>query len=149
MSDYKRTKAVFYPIDDLEEHLIKLYGCRDLEMVDSLDKYFKRDKFSRVYAEGYFNTEVFLNYSGDQKTRHYLIFVLQSTYGDENGEFGRQRHLTNNELEKWAPRFNNVLQTPIEYDKLKLLDYCYYNCSECDDYYLDQNERHDEFYDEV
>lgn len=35
MSDYKRTKAIFYPIDGLEEHLIALYDePKELDMVE-------------------------------------------------------------------------------------------------------------------
>jgi hypothetical protein len=65
---------------------------------------------------------------------YYIDWVYYSTYGEESGDFGFVRMLTEKELNVIKPYFDKLL---VEYkdSDLRLVDYCYYNCCECTDYY--------------
>lgn len=107
MSDYVRNKAVFYPISK------ELYEKLDYELEEP------------------FKTEVF--YDGDS-LNYYLCYVLEHTYGEESTGFGLSRMLTQDETNMYVMLFSDYLNN-IDPNKFKLIDYCYYNCCECEDYY--------------
>ena len=112
MSDYARTKAVFYPIDStLAEKLdYELEEPFEIECMDD-----------------------------GNKCNYYLCYRLYHTYGEESGDFGRSRTLTETEQEKYKNIFSDYLND-IDSKKFKYIDYCYYNCCECEDYYLAKDE---------
>jgi hypothetical protein len=118
MSDYVRNKAVMYPIDEVLSD--KLYG--------ELEEPF----FIEAFDDG-------------KNINHYLCYKLYCTYGEESGDFGRSRVLSETEQEKYSKLFSDYLND-IDPKLFKYVDYCYYNCCECDDYYLNGN---DDFYNEV
>lgn len=70
----------------------------------------------------------------------YLLWITLSSYGKESGKFGFCRPCTPKELEVYAPKFREILGE-IDNAKLKFIDYCYYNSTECTvDYYLSEPE---------
>lgn len=107
MSDYVRNVSVFYPISE--------------ELCEKLD----------CELEKPFNTEVF---DDGCSLNYYLCYVLKHTYGEESTGFGLSRMLTQDETNKYVDLFSDYLNN-IDPNKFKLIDYCYYNCCECKDYY--------------
>jgi hypothetical protein len=74
----------------------------------------------------------------------YLDYVIDYEY-DAEGEWGKTRALYDSEKAKYLPIFQQVVPN-INMDLVRLVEYCWYNCSEADDYY---DETEDPFYREV
>ncbi len=70
----------------------------------------------------------------------YLFFSLYHTYGQRSDNFGSSRKCTAKEIAQYAPVFAEVLGKEIDTDKLKYIEFCWYNCCECQDYYEDEPE---------
>jgi len=64
----------------------------------------------------------------------YIDWVYYHTYGEESGDWGNVRLLSEKELEVIKPYFDK-LEVSYKDSDLRLVDYCYYNCTECTDYY--------------
>ena len=121
MSDYVRNKQVLYPVT--QELLDRL------NISDIFDLDFPRG--SKFTAEG------FIDYGGTGDYHQYLAYELDSIYGAECGDFGRSRFLRPSEQEKYKKLFSEVIPEELIDPKwFKYVDYCYYNCSEADDYYV-------------
>jgi len=110
MSDYVRNKAVMYPID--------------VDLFEKLDDEIEEPFFLEVFSE---NT----------KLNCYLCYGLYHTYGEETTGFGMSRMLTQDETNRYIELFSDYLNN-IDPNKFKWVDYCYYNCCECEDYYKKQ-----------
>lgn len=148
MSDYVHNKQVAYPIDKEEPYLMDKYISKikdkygeyanafDLEMVDEL-----KDLFSFERKSNKFEVECFYDYTND-KINYYLVYTLYTNYGVESSDFGRSRFLTPTEQAKYKKIFEQIM--PIDESKLKYLDYCWYNCCECTDYYIKKDEFEEE-----
>ena len=136
MSDYVRKKAVFYPITDKD---IKKLGIDDIWDLES-DSRFKElfNRCNPTKNKDFFEVEGCVDYSGDYESHYYLTYVLYYTYGDKCGDFGTNRFLNTNEQDKYEIIFKQILPE-LDKTKFKYVDFCYYNCSEPDDYYLKQN----------
>lgn len=117
MSDYLHQKGYIYPLGKLsDEENNSIYKKIKGEENFKLDK----DKFE-------------LEYMGKND---YLIWLTYSTYGEESGEFGSCRPCNQQEIYYHAPKFREILGE-IDTAKLKFIDFCYYNSTECTtDYYL-------------
>lgn len=123
MSDYIHNKQVLYPIT---KDLLEKLNCGD--------SYDLEEKFN---IKGKFGTEGFIDYEGTKNYNEYISYELSSTYGEENGDFGRSRFLTASEQKKYKKIFSEVLpEDLIDPSLFKYVDYCYYNCCEADDYYV-------------
>lgn len=118
MSDYVRNKAVMYPIDEV--------------LSDKLDAELEMPFFIEVFDD-------------DNNLNYYLCYELYHTYGKESGDFGRSRALSETEKEKYNKIFSDYLND-IDTKLFKYVDYCYYNCCKCIDYYLGN---FDDFYNEI
>jgi hypothetical protein len=75
----------------------------------------------------------------------YIDYVLDYEYGEDCGEYGKQRPLYDSEKEKYAPIFRQIIPN-IDMRHVRLVEYCWYNCCEAPDYYDDID---DPFYYEV
>lgn len=75
-----------------------------------------------------------------------LDYVISHDYGVDSGDYGRSRALTENERDRWYPRFKSVCSELDETNEIRLVEFCYYNCSEPVFYFDNKN---DSFYDEV
>lgn len=123
MSDYKREKVVRLPFP--KEILNK---CNSKDPRDC-ENYLK-EKLGKFW-ENRVNNSFKLGYTD---TSFYIDWLYHSTYGEESGEWGNVRLLTEKELEVIKPYFDK-LEVSYEDKDLRLVDYCYYNCSEPNDHY--------------
>lgn len=116
MSDYVRTKAVLYPITE--------------QQADTIHEILLPYDTTPWHIEGL---------DDGKKINYYLSYELDSTYGEDSGDFGFSRYLTADEYNEFLPDFREMLQRadiPIRLELLKYVDWCYYNCCEAEDYYV-------------
>ena len=132
MSDYVHNKQVLYPIT---RKLLNKIGIDDsFEIEKNLHKWDNLD------------VEYFVDYSGTGESNEYLAYELYSDYGEESGDFGRSRFLTEKEQEKYKKIFSKAIPEEfIDSSLFKYVDYCWYNGVQCDDYYV----REDSFEEEI
>ena len=123
MSDYAREKVLRVPLDK--------YGLN----YDEFEEKFE-DKL------GYGDTNKF---QLAPTYRAFLDYVLLYNYGDNSDEWGRTRALTPAEQAKYRDKFAEFIPE-IDMNDVRLVDFCWYNCSEAPDYY---DEEGDDFYNEV
>ena len=123
MSDYVHKKVVRLPFPKkiLEKYNTKSpYDCEEQveELLGDLMKQGNKNGFElEATDKGY-----------------YLDWVYYYTYGESSGDFGNSRLLTKKELEVITPYFDK-LKVFYKDEDLRVVEYCYYNCSECTDYY--------------
>ena len=132
MSGFIHTKAIMYPIT--KEGLEKM----NFESPYDLEEKFPKTELGRLVIEG------MVDYKSDYNYVHYVSLELYNTYDIVLSEFGRSRFLTKKEQEKYAPLFEQIIPD-LDPSKLKYVEFCFYNCRECQDYYVQE----DEFYKEV
>ena len=123
MSDYKHEKIVRLPFP---KDILKRCSTED---VDDCCDYLK-DKLGELWE----NREKNSFQIGYSDSAYYIDWCYYSTYGEETGEWGNVRLLTEKELEIITPYFDK-LGVVYEDEDLRVIDYCYYNCAEPDDYY--------------
>jgi hypothetical protein len=75
----------------------------------------------------------------------FLDYVLEREYDADYGEFGKTRALYGNEEERFAHIFCQLIPD-INMSKVRLVEFCWYNCTEAPDYY---DELKDPFYQEI
>lgn len=121
MSNFTRYTGYIYPLPQMtDEERFEYLGKVNEEATFDLDA----DKFMTEQL-------------GNNK---YLLWVTSSSYGKESGEFGKCRPCNQQEIYYHAPKFRDILGE-IDTKKLKFIDYCYYNSTECTvDYYLGEEE---------
>lgn len=121
MSNFTRYTGYIYPLPQMtDEERFEYLGKVNEEATFDLDA----DKFMTEQL-------------GDNK---YLLWVISSSYGKESGEFGKCRTCNQQEIYYHAPKFREILGD-IDTAKLKYIDFCYYNSTECTvDYYLGEEE---------
>lgn len=119
MSDFKHNQGYIYPITN--------------EEYEKLD-----EKYFDLEAKGY-DLEVF---DGQKGLNRYLVYLTYQSYGKKNENFGSSRPCNQQEIYNYAPRFREILGE-IDTAKLKYIEYCWYNCSECFDYYEEEEEDND------
>lgn len=73
----------------------------------------------------------------------YIDWCYYHTYGEESSSWGHARLLTKKELGVIKPYFDKLKQ-PYEDNDLRVVDYCYYNCSEPPDCYDIVTEENDD-----
>ena len=143
MSDYSRYLVLRYPITK-----------DDAEMLE--DKLME-SPFGKHRKGGYFEVTGATDSNYDYK--YFLDFIIKHTYGDECGDFGKIRTLKESEVAEFAELFKMLIpdidmtkvkvimviiikrENPMT--KVKVVDYCWYNCCEPPAYY---DEIDDEFY---
>ena len=126
MSSYDERKVLRLPITD---EMLEGKDCWDFfEEIE--------DKFPDLcyrYKENQKGFEL-----GITNHRNYLDYVLWR--GSDMGEYGFARKLTEKELIQ-AKEIYDKLGIPYNPTDIHFVHYCYYNCSEPDDYYdIDNNE---------
>lgn len=126
MSDYCHRKAIRMKIS-LEE------ACRIFGVDDKWDI---MDYLEKTEFEVASTSQFFIDYN-----------LPCNYYGD--GDWGKTRRLGNAEYVKYSSKFSKLLKSRIVMpDELRLVEYCWYDCSEAPDYF-DGTTYHDDFYDEV
>ena len=134
MSDYQRMKVVRYPVT--KEELMQLIDSDGDDLPYDLEKKFP--DLVEYDVPGMF-------YWGMTYPKTFLDYCIDEEYGADCGEYGKIRELTEREKEKYTEKFSKILPN-VDSNKLKLVEYCYYNGCEAPDYYDIED---DPFYDEV
>ena len=129
MSDYCKEKVLRVPLDKYGFVCAKEYEdyLKDRDILQYL-QYGEVDAFQIAPTE-----------------RLFLDLVLEYNYGSEYNEYGRTRALSDKEKFKYNTVFKTMLSN-INMDDVRLVEFCWYNCSEAPNYYDEEN---DEFYKEV
>lgn len=123
MSNYVRNKQVLYPVT---KELLEKLNCDDVY-----------DLEDKCPSNSNFKAEGFVDYEGTGDYNKYLAWELFHDCGADEGDFGRSRFLKPSEQEKYKKLFSEVIpEDLIDPTLFKYVDYCYYNCCECDDYYV-------------
>lgn len=126
MSDYSRYLVLRYPITKDEAEMLE-------------DKLMK-SPFGKHRKGGYFEITGATDFNYNCK--YFLDFVIKHTYGDKCGDFGKIRTLKESEVSEFIDLFKTLIPD-IDMTKVKVVDYCWYNCCEPPAYY---DEIDDEFY---
>lgn len=134
MSDYCKKKVLRIPFEDC--HLGNPDDYSDI-CYDLAEK-FGRDVFC---CDG----DAVGKFDYAPTCRPFIDFVLYDSYGEDCGEYGKVRELTVTEKLKYLDVFQK-LNPCISMNKVKLVEFCWYNCSEAPDYY---DPVEDEFYSEI
>jgi hypothetical protein len=135
MSDYVHKKVVRLPFPD---EILDICNTDDPYDCES----YLRDILGDLFSS---NKDIYTFEIESTDESCYLDWVYYYTYGDESGDWGNVSLLNNRELEKIKPLFKNL---PINFkdSDLRKVDYCYYNCCECEDYYEINTEDHSNFF---
>ena len=102
------------------------------------------------YVEKHFSEDVFDPYGRKLHTFRFaptespfVDYILEYD-GDSDGEYGKVRELYNSEKDKYRNIFQQL--GPIDMDKVRLVEFCWYNATDAPDYYDIES---DPFYDPV
>lgn len=146
MSDYVYKKVVRYPIID------KYIQSLNIPNVEDVIDYLMQPQFKSITVgnnkkEGYFDSEYTIDYYHNYEENKFIDYILEYEYGSGKGDFGRSRYLSEKEKDKWVEIFRQILPE-VDKDKLRIVEYCYYNSSEPQTYY-DVAPNTDPFYKEI
>lgn len=127
MSDYSRSKV------------IRLKAS--LEELGVSDIYDVEDKYPELFTK-----ECYTEYKKNEKPyfeiapteEPFIDYVLFHSYGEECGDWGNARYLSEEELNKFLPLFQQILPT-VTPEQLRYVDYCFYNCTEAPDYFDEED----------
>jgi hypothetical protein len=141
MSTYVREKVLRIPMDKVNfSHIKSAMETRfPTKAIDYDFDFYLESTFPELFGYGTKN-----KFQMSPTCTPYLDYVLEYEW-DANGEYGKTRSLTDREKAKYFPVFQKV-DPNINMDWVRLVEFCWYNCSEADDYYDHMN---DPFYDEV
>lgn len=143
MSTYVREKVLRIPMDKMFGGLA-WYDNKEWETGEYLDDlgYYLEQRFKENYDYGTVG-----KFQSAPTEEMYIDFVLEKEY-DFDGEYGKTRALYNSEMNTFLPIFQR-LNSNFNIENMRdvrLVDFCWYNCTEAPDYYSDEN---DDFYKEV
>lgn len=134
MSDYHREKVLRIPFEDLG------LNAKDFNDLD----YDLWQKFGDIF---YWNGRRIGKFESAPTRGYFIDFVLEDEYGADCGEWGKVRALTVPEKTKYTAVFQKI-NPDVDMNKVRLVEFCWYNCSEAPDYYS-MDKKHDPFYEEV
>lgn len=130
MSDYVHNRVVRLP---LPEQIISKCDTENDDPYDFYETYLK-DLLGELWGR---NNKFTLTLTDKA---YYIDWVYYHSYGEESGDFGFSRLLTEKELRVIKPYFNKLC---VDYkdEDLRVVDYCYYNCCDEPDYYsIEEND---------
>lgn len=124
MSDYVHGKAIRLPFP---KEILEKNNTTDPWECEEYLKEILGDRFTYGRNSKGFQLEA-------TEKAYYIDWVYYSTYGEQSGDWGSTRMLTEKELEVIKPWFDK-LKVDYKDEDLRRVEYCYYNCCECSDYY--------------
>ena len=125
MSDYSRKKALRVPVEFTGFDISK-----SEDIYDDLESYIK---------------SVNTNFKVSPTERFFVDYELPcKKYA--NGDWGKNRPLYESEKAKYKDIFSQIGVTDM--NKVRVVEYCWYDCSEAPDYY-DESSDKDDFYKEI
>lgn len=134
MSDYHREKVLRIPFEDV--------GLNPADYDDV--GYDLWEKFGDIF---YWSNPRVGKFDVAPTVEWFIDFVLEENYGDECGDWGKVRALTEAEQSKYLPVFQKLYPS-VDMSKVHLVEFCWYNCSEAPGYY-DMDNGKDPFYNEL
>lgn len=75
----------------------------------------------------------------------FIDFVIEREYDADDGEWGKVRELYQTEFNTFSRLFAQIMPAA-EFSAIRVVEFCWYNCSEADDYY---EYSEDPFYKEI
>jgi hypothetical protein len=141
MSTYVREKVLRIPMDKIDFSFITAAMKAKFpneELDDDFDFYLE-ETFPELFE---YRTRG--KFQRAPTTEEFLDYVLDYEW-DAEGEYGKTRALSDTEKMKYLTVFQKV-DLNINMDWVRLVEFCWYNCSEAPNYYDHMN---DPFYDEV
>lgn len=141
MSDYVREKVLRVPMEHINKNYIEDVIAQKYPNEDHEDDF---SWYLESAMPDVFDYATVGKFQIAPTERPFLDYVLDYEYGVE-GDFGRTRALTENEKAKYLPVFQRI-DPDINMDFVRLVEFCWYNGCEADDYYDNTG---DAFYDEV
>ena len=141
MSTYVRHKVLRVPMDkiDFSYTINKIKEKFPDKNIDDDFSYYIETALPELFAYAKVG-----KFQMSPTVTQYLDYMIDYEY-DADGEWGKTRALYESEKTKYLPVFQQVVPN-INMDMVRLVEYCWYNCSEADDYY---GETEDPFYKEV
>ena len=141
MSTYVREKVLRIPTDKLDFSFIrtKIQEKHPEEDIDDDIDWYLEDTFPDLFdygKEGKFQTA--------PTEASFFDYLIEKEW-DCEGDWGKTRALYDSEKEKFKPIFQQI-DPNINMDFVRLVEFCWYNGSEADDYY---DESFDDFYKEL
>lgn len=130
MSDYVRKKVIRYPLNLwMDERGIEDYYDLEeyFEGLGNIPVGFYNSKINSFTIDSGYNSKT-------KTTNYYLDYLLNYDYGSEMGDYGISFTLLSKQKNKWEKEFNKIIDN-IDKDKLRLVEFCYYNGCDCPDYY--------------
>ncbi len=129
MSDYIRKKVIRYPLNLWMDE-------RGIVDYDDLEAYFlEYDASVNFYGSERGCFTVDSGYNSETETmNYYLDYLLKYEYGSEMDDYGISFTLLSKQKNKWEKEFKKIIDN-IDKDKLRLVEFCYYNGCDCPDYY--------------
>lgn len=125
MSDYVREKVIrFKPSDEQFQAFRKKYGIDgfyDAECVPELETLFSPRQRTHIFEPA--PTE-----------ENYLDFVLEYSYGEDEGDWGKVRNLLPSEQAAAIKLFQKVIPDATAWN-MRVVEFCWYNCSEAPGYF--------------
>ena len=140
MSDYCKKFVVRYR--PTKEQLMEVIG----ETYDEDTCEF--DLFPGMFNRSPFSIGCTVDYDGDGKSRYYIDYTIDYSYGEESGDYGRARMLTQDESTEAIKLFRKLFQDITDSSNMRVVEYCYYDCSEPQDYF-DVKQAKEPFYSSV
>lgn len=132
MSDYVREKVLRIPVTkEQEREILAKYQVDDI-----WDLEYKIDNFDYGKVGCFQHAPTIDNF---------FDYVIDYSCGEDCGDWGKVRDLTDKERQKYGPKFKEIYEG-FDPNKIRLVEFCWYNCSEAPDYY---DITKDDFYDEV
>jgi hypothetical protein len=144
MSTYVREKVLRIPMDKIDFSLIKSgikerFPEEDDEDIEDDFSYYLEKAFPEL-----FDYATIGKFQMSPTESPFLDYLIDYEY-DADGEYGKTRALYETEKEKYRSIFQKV-DPNIDMNLVRLVEFCWYNCTEAKDYY---NETNDSFYDEI
>lgn len=141
MSTYVREKVLRIPVERVDMSYIKSILTEKYPNEDHEDDF---SFYLEQALPDVFDYATVGKFQTSPTERPFFDYVLDYEY-DADGEYGKTRALTENEKRKYLPVFQKI-DPNINMDFVRLVEFCWYNVCEADDYYDHMN---DPFYDEV
>lgn len=141
MSTYVREKVLRVPMERIDMSYIKniIAGKYPNENHEDDFSWYLESAFPDV-----FDYATVCKFQVAPTESPFFDYVLDYEY-DADGEYGKTRALYESEKAKYLPVFQKI-DPNIDMNYVRLVEFCWYNGCEADDYYDDVN---DSFYDEV
>lgn len=141
MSSYVKEKVLRIPKDKVNFSFIKAAIDKKFPDVTIEDdfSYYLEETFPELFEYGTRG-----KFQLAPTTEEFIDYVLDYEW-DADGEYGKTRALSDREKAKYLAAFQKI-DPNINMDWVRLVEFCWYNCSEAPNYYDHMN---DPFYDEI